>query len=380
MGTDGKNMWDLEKTRFNQFEGMAEAEVTIIGGGLTGLTLACHLKRYAPKKTILLLEADQIGSGASGRSGGILMDGTASDDYPGTDRAVDSLRELIEREAIDCELRTNGCFEMDRQPRWNGERPIFNDSGRLGPVQTVSGGDFHPQKFVTGLARRIADRGGSLFERSPVVAIDPGPVTQVLTPGGVVKTEWLISATNTDLWQQLKIENQFTPYSTYAIASEPLSRSCLAEIGWGEELPFYTLSLPFLWGRTTLEGRVVIGAGLSPIKKIKVEMLEELEERFHNLHPALQGVSIEYRWWGPIGIPHDWTPKILTSPLHPKILYIGGYAGHGCALSNLFAERTAAYLAGEEGALEIFSWAQSPSPRLLPFSRTVRDTLIRKIA
>lgn len=352
--------WEITGNRepfFKPLKGELQAEITVIGGGFTGVALAYHLKCLSPKMQVCLLEAERLGAGASGRTGGILMNGTASDEFPGTDEAVPSLTRTIREEKIECELRENGCHEMDR--KGDGKWPFFEDYGRLRPVNTTAGGDFHPTKYLRHLSQRAAQRGVFFCEDSPVFELKTDGGLEVITAGGVVRADWVVATTNTRLLPLLGIAGELTPYQTYAIASEPVSRETLAEAGWGDERPFYTLSMPFLWGRTTEEGRILIGAGLSPIRKVKAEMLEHLEERFHNLHPAFERVKVEYRWWGEICIPHDWTPKILTSPLHDRILYLGGYAGHGCALSHLFAERVASYLAGNRGALELFRWARN---------------------
>ncbi len=363
-----KTPWDLAPDGPAPLTENREADTVVVGGGFTGLALAYHLKRLAPRREIVLIEADRIGAGASGRTGGVLMNGTSSDDYPGTDRAIAAISETIHREGISCELRLPGCLEMDRQGNSNG-RPVWNDQGPLAPVGTVAGGDFHPTLFLQGLKSAARRWGVTIAEKSPVIDLSANGRIVLQTPTGRVVAGQAVFATNHQFLKPLQIRCGFTPYNTYAIATERLSPSLLAEIGWGRELPFYTLSLPFLWGRTTLGGRIIIGSGLSTFPKIKAEMLEQLEERFHSLHPALETVKVEYRWWGPISIPHDWTPKILTSPADPSILYLGGYAGHGCALSHLFAERTAAFLAGDATALKEFSWAREAHGT--PFDRAI---------
>ena len=58
-------------------------DVAIIGGGFTGLSAAAIAKRLAPQKSILLLEADRIGNGASGRTGGMVLAESAAGNLPG---------------------------------------------------------------------------------------------------------------------------------------------------------------------------------------------------------------------------------------------------------------------------------------------------------
>lgn len=360
MNTVSQTPWSLKETlSFPPLSEEREVDLTIVGGGFTGLALAYHLNRLDPKMRVCLLEAEKMGSGASGRTGGILMNGTASDDFPGTEEAIEAFTKTCQIEQIECDLRMNGCYEMARDGSDKVKKPRWRDEGFLEPVNTVAGGDFHPQKYLNGLVRSVTKRGIPVYEKTPVVMIQREPYLKVITPLASIQTKWLLLATNTDLLSETGLKSEMTPYQTYAIGSEPLSREILHEIGWEEEKPFYTLSLPFLWGRTTVEGRIIVGSGLSSIRKIKAEMFETLTERFHNLHPALENVKIEYHWSGPICIPHDWTPKIRTAPGAPQILYLGGYAGHGNALSQLFAKKVAEWLTGDREALRKFSWAQN---------------------
>jgi glycine/D-amino acid oxidase-like deaminating enzyme len=109
-------------------------------------------------------------------------------------------------------------------------------------------------------------------------------------------------------------------------------------------MPFYTVDLPYLWGRVTAEGRLVFGAGLVfPIdgRVTAVSLaggdatssMERLETRVRGLHPALADVPVAARWGGPIAFRRERGPLLGPLPGHPHVIVTGAYAGHGVALS-----------------------------------------------
>src|SRR5712692_8510646 len=77
-------------------------DVAIVGGGLTGMSAACHLARGGLRAAVF--EAASVGEGASGRTGGIVLEGTATGIRPGAEHCVPSLARLVEELEIDCDL------------------------------------------------------------------------------------------------------------------------------------------------------------------------------------------------------------------------------------------------------------------------------------
>jgi glycine/D-amino acid oxidase-like deaminating enzyme len=156
---------------------------------------------------------------------------------------------------------------------------------------------------------------------------------------------------------------------TIALATEPLADAVLESIGWGTRTPFYTLDLPYLWGRVTVDGRAVIGAGLighGDVENARVDSAEArhlfdgLERRIVNLHPALQNVHITHRWMGPLCLTNDSKPLIAAVDADRRVLVATGYRGHGVALSARVGKLLAAVLAGES---DLPSWSDQPSSR-----------------
>jgi glycine/D-amino acid oxidase-like deaminating enzyme len=165
------------------------------------------------------------------------------------------------------------------------------------------------------------------------------------------------------------------PKLTFAIAIAPLSRKRIAEIGLASGCPFYTADLPYLWGRVMRNGGLIFGSGLVPgfgeslpgvtkhergrklwsgLEELDLRegepalRLTSLERRVRNLHPALATIRVTHRWCGPILITKGMLPVFRQHPKSARVILLGGYSGHGVALSVFLGERAARVLAGRE--------------------------------
>jgi glycine/D-amino acid oxidase-like deaminating enzyme len=124
----------------------------------------------------------------------------------------------------------------------------------------------------------------------------------------------------------------------------PLDRATLDEAGLSAGIPFYTADLPYLWGRTTDDGRVVFGSGLvfgSPAELEETDVsagpsqstLRQLQERVRRLHPKFNHVRFSASWGGPIAFTPDAVPVLARLPACRDVIAAGAYAGHGVAMS-----------------------------------------------
>src|ERR1700732_3549546 len=110
-------------------------EVAIIGGGFTGVSAAYHLARRGIRP--IVLEAGRLGDGASGRTGGIVLEGTARGIMEGADRCVPTLERLVREARINCDLKLPGCWEIEHSDSANGALPWTDDGHGVRIVRTV---------------------------------------------------------------------------------------------------------------------------------------------------------------------------------------------------------------------------------------------------
>ncbi|HSF31519.1 MAG TPA: FAD-binding oxidoreductase [Candidatus Tectomicrobia bacterium] len=346
-------------------------DVAVVGAGFTGLATACYVLQRAPSLRVAVFEARQVGAGASGRTGGLVLEDTAVGPLPGVEDCIATLQELVSTEHIACDLHVGGCWEIGR---YGGQpcSPIqWDDHGTLKVVNFIPGGAFDPRKFLAGLAAAVEGAGGHIFEQTPVTGLDvasPAGV-QLEVRGKVVYAERAVFATNAFCLPLLGLQDRAGGVHTIAVATEPLGDAILDDIGWTTRTPFYTLDQPYLWGRVTAAGRAVIGAGLigrGDVEHARVDssegvrLFESLEHRIRGLRPALRRVRITHRWMGPLCFTHDSKPIIASIDADGRVLVATGYHGHGVALSVRVGKLLAAALTGQG---ELPAWSDRPWSR-----------------
>jgi glycine/D-amino acid oxidase-like deaminating enzyme len=351
-----------------------EADIVIVGGGFTGLAAAAWLRLLDPGKSVVLLEARSIGSGASGRTGGMVLAETAAGDFPGLGDVLGAVKDIFAKLGVQCDLTLPGAWEVGRRGGLSDSRIDWNDSGALRVVREVPGGTLDPGKLVGGLAR-AADRLGALvLEKRHVSRVywnsrvefevaeldtdmDTAPRDTLSGPQRIAAAKVLF-ATNAFSLTLSGLDRNTHPKLTLAALSAPLAARELETLGLSARKPFYTVDLPYLWGRTCAEGSIVWGAGLvdAPpsgyLEDVNIDsgeparMFDKLEKRIRGLHPALRSARFTHRWGGPILFRDDWRPVFDYHPQSPNAIVIGAFAGHGVALSTYFGAWAAEALLG----------------------------------
>jgi gamma-glutamylputrescine oxidase len=321
----------------------ATPDVAIIGAGLTGLSTAYHLARQ--KIRAVVFEASEAGDGASGRTGGIVLEGTAVGALDEVSDCVGGLERIVEQEQIDCELKLPGCWEIEHQQGDAGRALPWSDNGRVVSIaRTVRGGVVQPAALVAGLARAAIRAGAIIRERTPAARLLLAPQPAIEVSGETIRPGYVVIAANAWISALVPDAPALSSSLTYACATEPLDAAAIAELGLAEGIPFYTADLPYLWGRTTADARVIFGSGLvfgapAELEDLDADagesraMLDRLEQRVRGLHPRLRSVAITARWGGPIAFTEDGVPILGPHPRCDRVLVAGGYAGHGVALS-----------------------------------------------
>jgi len=398
-----------------------DADVAVVGGGLTGLSAAYHLAAAQPGARVVLLEADALGGGASGRNTGMLGPGVgqslpalvarlgrdqAAALYRRTLEAVNDVQALCAREAIACDLQMTGQLlrarsrgdrrRLARQAALMGELALpferLDDAAaarrlRLPPAPGGDGdgpaalrfahaGVLHPGKLVAGLAMRAAARGATLFTRARVAAIDAGAgrrrAVVTLAGGGAVRADDVVIATAGYTSGAGLLRGRVLPVHLQALATAPLPADALAALGWRGREGVVEARRIFNYFRLTADDRLVFGgaapryhwAGRQPAGD-GARAAASLGGRLAAVFPAEAGIDrvpITHAWSGVIGYTLDALPVIGRDPQRPALLYALGWCGHGLALS-VASGAWIARLVFEPRQLD-GPWFRGSSPRL----------------
>ena len=300
-----------------------DAEVVVVGAGLTGLATARELLARRPGLDLAVVEAASVGSGASGASGGIALEGTAVGEHPDFNGCLAALERVVREERIDCKLDLSGCWVVRHDEAARASPIAWNDSGLLQVVDREPGGPVDVGALLSGLFQAVERRGGRVYEGTPLTEL---PVARQI-----------VLAADAAGLALARVDVPLAVRSTYALALDDLD---FEAAGWGERRAFYTADLPYLWGRPLSERRAMLGAGLSAVGDL-VEgqaCLARLEARVRALHPAFAAARVTHRFSGPMSFSSDWQPVVgQIKNLH----FAAGYAGHGVALAFRVAERIA---------------------------------------
>jgi glycine/D-amino acid oxidase-like deaminating enzyme len=333
-------------------------EVAVIGAGFAGLSAAYHLARRGVR--VVALDAGALGAGASGRTGGLVLEGTAAGPLDGVEHCLDAMATVVAEADIDCDLELTGCRQVCHTsaatdpPRWRDGDTWIGTSG------TEPGGTIDPGKLLAGLARAAQDAGAAIHTHTPARSIAPSAAGQRIgVDTGALIAERVVVALNAYatllLERPLRVRNALT----LALCTAAVDAAPLKAIGLADGVPFYTVDLPYLWGRRARDGRLVFGAGLifppdGDVHGVDLrhpegaESMRRLEARVRQLHPALADVAVTHRWGGPIAFRAGGVPIFDRLPEQPGVIAYAGCAGHGVALGVRIGQLVAAAIVDGE--------------------------------
>lgn len=353
-------------------QGDLDADVTIIGAGFTGLRAALMLAEQG--SSVVVVDAGDVGWGASGRNGGqvnpVLPFNSPGDVqkllgpvYAGrlTDVSLgsaDALFNLILRHGIDCGARQNGWLRVDHCDKagrisrgnaesWNREgaemqvvigddlRAMTGSTAYKTGILTPRGGAVNPLSLARGLAQAARGAGAQIFGDSPVIKLAERAQGgwDVTTAKGRVRSDWVIVATNgysDDLVPNLA--GSILPLVSAQVATEPLEPGLLDEILPGGHTISDTRRV-IMYARREPDNRMVFGGHGSLGPDGQVTGHDWVMRDAVRIYPQLKNVAWRYKWGGRIAITEDRLPH-LHEPA--KGLVIGlGYNGRGVAMSHV---------------------------------------------
>ncbi|SHM06125.1 NAD(P)/FAD-dependent oxidoreductase [Vreelandella subglaciescola] len=389
-------------------EGEVRADVCVVGGGITGCSAALHLAERG--YSVVLLEAGEIGHGASGRSGGQILPGLGTDIATvekalGRERAreiwemsreaVRLTAELIERHEIPCELAW-GYLHAAVKPRHVGELEEFRErmardydysaltllegdalhdhvvsDAYPAALRDDEGGHLHPLNYTLGLARAARRAGVAIHEHSAAVDIRRGQPANVVTDRGQVTADFVVLGANAyQVGLVPELSGRIMRASNYMVATEPLTAAQAARVlPKNDALSDANFVLDYY--RLSADRRLVYGGEVSYDGREPRGMQARMDAKIARIFPVLKGVRIDYRWGGEVAITLDRAPDI--GRLGSNIYYAQGYSGHGMALSGLVGKLLAEAIAGQSERFDVF--AAMPHRRF-PGGRLLRKPLL----
>jgi gamma-glutamylputrescine oxidase len=371
-----------------RLEGEESCDVCIVGGGYTGLSSALHLAERG--YSVILLEAERIGWGASGRNGGQLGSGHRKDQrslermlgrdwaYRLWELAADgnaTVRSLIAEHGIDCDL-TPGILHAawkTSEPRWMEEeadymrRHYAYDKLRFVPreemremVQTtryhaglldMGGAHLHPLNYALGLARAALAKGVRIFEGSRVEDIAQGSPAIVRIASGSVKAKHVVLAANAYLGNLApRIAGAIMPINNFIIATEPLGESranALIRDNVGVQDTKFVID----YYRLSPDHRLLFGGGENYSSHFPRDIAAFVREPMLRVFPQLKDVRIDHAWGGTLAITMKRIPHF--GRLTPNIFFAHGYSGQGINIATLAGKLIAEAIAGQA---ERFDW------------------------
>jgi glycine/D-amino acid oxidase-like deaminating enzyme len=385
-----------------------DVDVAVVGAGYTGLWTAYYLTRAEPSLRIAVLERDIAGFGASGRNGGwcsayfpassaklARMAGRAAAVAMRTamQATVDEVGRVVATEGIDCdwskggtvllarsplqlerareevaEARSFGAGEQDLRLLSAGEaRAMLAATSVLGGTYTPHCAAIHPLRLARGLARVVEQRGGRVFERTPVRAIAPRTAR---TPQATVRAEYVVRATEGYTPLLPGLERAVAPLYSLMIATEPLPDGQWQDLGLGDRATFGDYRHLLIYGQRTADGRVAFGGRGAPYhfgSRVAARFDREprvfagLRRALAELLPALAAAPVTHGWGGPLGVPRDWCASVGLDRT-TGIGWAGGYVGDGVATSNLAGRTLADLILGHDSELVRLPWSGHRSP------------------
>lgn len=369
------SFWQATAPAFSgaaQGELPATADVVVIGGGFTGISAALNLARSG--LNVVVLEAAEVMSQASGRNGGHCNTGVAQNFaalaasqgveqatryYQAYAGAVDYVQQLVAEEQIDCDFRRCGklklaskashmpalkaAYDMMRrhvdpdvtllsadEVRGEIDSPAFH-----GGLLQQHGGQMHMGKFGVGLADAAARAGARIYPHTAVTGLTRlnGYRHRISTARGDILADKVLMATGCSnvgpfAWFQRRI----IPVGSFVIVTEPLAAGQLEHLLPGDRTYVTSLNLGNYF-RTTADRRLVFGgrarfAISNPTSDARSG--EVLRAGLANMFPTLGNVGIDYCWGGLVDMTADRLPHAGE---HEGVFYSLGYSGHGTQMS-----------------------------------------------
>ncbi|MCA1408007.1 FAD-binding oxidoreductase [Ensifer sp. IC3342] len=347
-------------------------DVAVIGGGFTGLGAARQLAKAGAK--VVVLEAEKVGWGASGRNGGHLNNGLAHSYvaakaelgkeraialYNAFDDSIDTLEALIAEEGIDCNFRRAGKLKLASKPQHfdaiarnfeavNAE--VDPDTALLsaddlkqevgapffGAMLSKKSAMMHMGRFVVGLAEAAQRHGATIFEQAAITEHrQAGSRHHLKTARGSVTADAVLVATGAYTPSTFGyFRRRIIAVGSFIIATRPLTAAEIAATMPGRRTCVTSMNIGNYF-RLSPDKRLIFGGrarfAATSDQRSDAKSGAILKGSLEEIFPQLSNVEIDYCWGGLVDMTKDRFPR---AGYHDGVWYAMGYSGHGAQLST----------------------------------------------
>lgn len=377
------------------------ADVVVIGAGFTGLSAALHLAQAG--QSVVVLEAQQPGWGASGRNGGFCCRGGAMASGAALSRrfghaalaeweqaevdAIALVRDLLNRHGIEADTHSQGETLLAHSPRAMGR--LRADGGKLIEPAQLSGhgitGPFHgalvepagfalnPRKYLAGLLSACIEAGVEVFGGTPVTGIAAGP--EARCRGGTVRARALVLATNGYSSEDVPewMAARYMPVQSNVMVTRVMTPAEQEAQGWASTQMCYDTRILLHYFRMLPEGRMLFGmrGGLRATARADRAIAQRVRADFDAMFPAWRGVETTHMWSGLACLTRDRVPYVGSVPGLERAYAGFAWHGNGVAMGSLAGRLLAGLVLGQNRVPKVM---RHP-PRRVPFGRFRRALL-----
>lgn len=382
---------------FGQLDGDIEADVCIIGGGFTGVASAIELAERG--LSVVLLEANRIGWGATGRNGGQITGSLSGDTAMEREftktlgannakalvwrlrwRGHEIIKSRVEKYQIACDLKPGhlhaawndahlkdlakfyeqACaHDMEHEVELLDHHSVQSAVGTdiyVGGILNWRNMHVHSLNLCLGEADAARSLGARIFEGTEVTAIEYGVRPRAVTKTGSVKARKILLAGNA--YHRLggrKLHGLLFPATLGVVATEPLPEELARKIN-PMDIGVYDTRFVLDYYRLTADRRLLFGGGTnysgSDIANVEQKLRPAIERTF----PDLKGIGIDFAWQGTAGITINRIPQL--GQITDNVFFAQGYSGHGIATSHIIGEVMAEALTTGSQEFHAFAYAR----------------------
>ncbi|MET0407965.1 MAG: FAD-binding oxidoreductase [Hyphomicrobium sp.] len=378
-----------DQVRYPVLEGTVKADVCVVGGGFSGVATALSLAERG--RSVVLLEANRIGWGASGRNGGQMIGGISGEETIKSQlgaagaklvrdiryRGHEIIETRVKKYGIACDL-AYGWMEVAARPRHMDHMRAYVD-GRikdgdgdqievveahqmpqvLGTESYYGGyidrrsGHLHPLNLCRGEANAAASLGVKIFEGSRVTNLSGGAKPWVETERGRVEADTVVIGGEIfNRFGQSGLKGMMLPAGSYIIATEPLEGGETATVD-PQNLAVADSNVVLDYFRMSADRRMLFGGRCNYTNRDPRDIAAVMQPRMVEVFPQLKGARVEFKWGGTIAIVVTRVPAI--GRLSPNLYYLQGYSGHGVNATHIAGEIVSEAICGTSEKFDLFA-------------------------